>query len=85
MCGTYVMSAIHYAWTTMKKVQKHFKKQEMLIVCETWFVIFTLFVTQFFHISCSITDLPTELLFDEMSKEFFMWYDESVEIQMNYE
>ncbi len=43
------------------------------LVCETVLSLF-----------CSVTDLSTEQFFDEMSKEFFMWCEKSVEIQTNY-
>ncbi len=44
-----------------------------------------LFLKQFFHISHFLADLWTKWFFDEMSKEFFVWREKSVKIQMNYE
>ncbi len=45
-----LMLAIHYEWTTMKKLQKMRKnKCEARVVYGTWFVIFALFVKVFSH------------------------------------
>ncbi len=57
----------------------------MWIVRRTLFFIFALFVKQYFQISRFFTDLSTEWVLDEMSKEFFILHEKSDEIQMNYE
>ncbi len=62
-----LLPAIHYVWTTTKKVQTC----ATWIVHRTWFIILALFIKQFFHISCFITDLLNEQFFDEMSKALY--------------
>ncbi len=54
------------------------------VVHKTGFVIFSLFVKQFFRISSFITDLSPEWFFDETSKEFFAWCEKCVKITTHY-
>ncbi len=59
-----LMPAIHHAQTiTQKCVKTETKTHKMRrIVLGTWFVIFALFVKQFFHISSSISRLSVFLI-----------------------